>query len=251
VSRTIRRLAARDELDTKKVEYLMQSFAVYEENLEGMALCLSEEPDLLSQWRGYAEDASGVCIGFSTAYLDLLAKKMGGPALPSFHRCPVLYTEQEHEKRLRPHYEVTKAEMARGTFDPPVDDFMSAVYGITGSALQQQKAERAINVKRAPDVLAKLSSDMYQLKGSGYREEKEWRLLSHALASEDFMKFRVAGRKIVPYRTIDLLDIPGVQPITEIRLGPKHGTPLLTVDAFLEVSRFPGVRVIPSSLTYR
>lgn len=28
-------------------------------------ICLSEEGDLLSQWRGYADDGRGMCLGFN------------------------------------------------------------------------------------------------------------------------------------------------------------------------------------------
>ena len=40
--------------------------------------CLSEECDLLSQWRGYADNGAGICIGFDYDYLNqinLLAQK--------------------------------------------------------------------------------------------------------------------------------------------------------------------------------
>ena len=40
----------------------------------GFGLCLSEKGDLLSQWRGYANDASGVSIGFSSDYLNFIAE---------------------------------------------------------------------------------------------------------------------------------------------------------------------------------
>ncbi|MCI8370080.1 MAG: DUF2971 domain-containing protein [Clostridia bacterium] len=36
------------------------------------AICFSEKEDDLSQWRGYADDANGVCIGFSTSYLNMI-----------------------------------------------------------------------------------------------------------------------------------------------------------------------------------
>src|ERR1700759_4828234 len=42
-------------------------------SLAGAAgFCLSEEADLLSQWRGYADDGRGVSIGFSKEYFEAL-----------------------------------------------------------------------------------------------------------------------------------------------------------------------------------
>ena len=34
-----------------------------------LGLCLSTEEDMLSQWRGYADDGFGFCIGFNTEKL--------------------------------------------------------------------------------------------------------------------------------------------------------------------------------------
>lgn len=34
------------------------------------AICFSEARDMLSQWRGYANDGAGVCIGFKREYLE-------------------------------------------------------------------------------------------------------------------------------------------------------------------------------------
>lgn len=36
------------------------------------AICLSEKEDDLSQWRGYGDDARGICIGFNYEYLNII-----------------------------------------------------------------------------------------------------------------------------------------------------------------------------------
>lgn len=38
------------------------------------AFCLSEDKDQLSQWRGYADDGNGICIGFNTEYFYCINK---------------------------------------------------------------------------------------------------------------------------------------------------------------------------------
>ena len=38
----------------------------------GAGFCMSEEGDLLSQWRAYADGGAGVSIGFAKEYFDLL-----------------------------------------------------------------------------------------------------------------------------------------------------------------------------------
>jgi hypothetical protein len=62
-------LAKDDGLDETDTQRLQQSAAGLEEVIDGLGFCLSEDGDLLSQWRGYAADASGVSIGFSKEYL--------------------------------------------------------------------------------------------------------------------------------------------------------------------------------------
>jgi len=44
-------------------------------------LCLSEDKDLLSQWRGYAAGGAGVSIGFNRSFLQSIKKPPKVPAL--------------------------------------------------------------------------------------------------------------------------------------------------------------------------
>jgi hypothetical protein len=39
-----------------------------------VGFCLSEEGDLLSQWRGYADDGCGVAIGFESSFFSDLTE---------------------------------------------------------------------------------------------------------------------------------------------------------------------------------
>lgn len=48
----------------------MISSALDEGRLSNLVICFSEEADLLSQWRGYAHDGKGLCLGFSYALLQ-------------------------------------------------------------------------------------------------------------------------------------------------------------------------------------
>jgi hypothetical protein len=73
VVEALTRLAQRDGLDRVAVERLKDSVALLEGMFDGLGFCLSEDGDLLSQWRGYASDATGVAIGFSRAHLQTLA----------------------------------------------------------------------------------------------------------------------------------------------------------------------------------
>ena len=53
----------------------LQTYAMeLEDQFDGMALCLSEEGDQLSQWRGYANDGRGVAIGLRKDKLEALSE---------------------------------------------------------------------------------------------------------------------------------------------------------------------------------
>lgn len=70
---------------------LLDRFNFLSEMTSGaMGFCLSEDGDLLSQWRGYADNGSGVSIGFSRQYFeDLYKKNKEGPVRK------VIYDEEE------------------------------------------------------------------------------------------------------------------------------------------------------------
>ncbi len=76
VVRAIARLAERDSLEPKSFRLLRQIIGFSELAFDGLGFCLSEDGDLLSQWRGYAGNATGVAIGFSKEYLHESPKEM-------------------------------------------------------------------------------------------------------------------------------------------------------------------------------
>lgn len=64
-------------------------------DLHCFVLCFSSNGDLLSQWRGYANDGKGVAIGITEAYLEEFAKKN------SINLAEVCYAEKTQKSRLR------------------------------------------------------------------------------------------------------------------------------------------------------
>ena len=61
-------------LSENDIEYLTEFAQGWRSEKLEFGLCLSEEGDLLSQWRGYAEDGQGMCIGFNQDYLEKLCE---------------------------------------------------------------------------------------------------------------------------------------------------------------------------------
>jgi len=69
VAAALKRLARKDGLPDRDIAELKKNVRLLENWIEGLGFCFSLERDLLSQWRGYSADGTGVSIGFSKASL--------------------------------------------------------------------------------------------------------------------------------------------------------------------------------------
>ena len=252
VAQALVRLAVADGLDDDSTERLLSSFDTIERKFDGLGFCLSEEGDLLSQWRGYAADASGISIGFSTAYLDklqnrnILDQAINDP-LVQLHQ--VKYSTDEHDTQVSPAYAEVRKAIDKGAFR------FSQTKGLldlrTESEIAQENKQNTEALHRAFSALFTLFPKLFVLKSNAFREEREWRLLSHLIwERSDDCSYRPIHGRLIPYRLLILpkLDAPA---ITKVVLGPKHITPPSMIADFLKKSGFPDVEVIKSVATYR
>jgi hypothetical protein len=120
-----------------------------------------EEPDLLSQWRGYA--AGGFAIGFAAEALAALCSGPGAPRLVQ-----VDYGAESGRRRLRRLFE----ELAGDGH---------------GSHEERELLARTV-----------LLPEMARVKEPSFSEEKEWRLLVIEGRPERIL-FRVGATGVVPY----------------------------------------------------
>ena len=121
VSDVISRLTVRDGLDRASIDQLKQMVDRLGELFEGLGFCLSEEGDLLSQWRGYASDGTGVSIGFSRQYLEWLAEESKEKDTSGFTLMQVQYEPEVHETEVYPTYAEVKRLVKEGALKPPLD----------------------------------------------------------------------------------------------------------------------------------
>jgi hypothetical protein len=250
VASAIVRLAERDSLDEDDVRRIQDNIGFFEENIDGLGFCLSEDGDLLSQWRGYAENATGVAIGFSAEYLDWLSKASLGRTESGFILQNVKYEPSAHEALVEPTYSKVRQLIKDGAFKMPS---MSGLFSL-GSADQELKQKDAA-IQEANTKLSRafisLIPQLFRLKAYAFREEREWRLLSHLVKDgEDTCSHRAVDNRIVPYREVKLVEIER-SPIAEVILGPKHGTPPKIVEDFLKLNHYGLVKVRPSAASYR
>ena len=71
--------------------------SIMNDTLTYYAVCFSEAGDSLSQWRGYADNATGVAIGFDRQYLENLTNRQ------SVKFMPVEYSKEEVQEDLISH----------------------------------------------------------------------------------------------------------------------------------------------------
>ncbi len=249
---TVMRLAERDKLNSTARNTIQSLLVFIESSREGLGFCLSEEKDLLSQWRGYAANASGVAIGFNRAYLEKYAEDSLKRSVPeSFDLLKVKYEVSEHEAAIHPTYE----ELRKMAESPDLDLSKSRL-AILGDRLPtEDEMDEEMNpfqkaIQTLFDKLWELAPLLHQLKSQAFREEKEWRLVSpYGWGIDRSLEFFARGEAIVPYRDLPISE-NGIKPILRVVIGPRNVTPPNIIKSFL-AKNFGQVEINRSKASYR
>lgn len=225
-------------------DIIPQMLEMVNDRYDGLAFCLSEAGDLLSQWRGYADDGQGFCIGFSSEYL----KKLDIPRdWKEYFQIPVelkrvVYEEAEHKEAVRETYEIFQAAIAR----------LRKSFGVL-SEEERKKALQAINLitEGMLTTAYKLSSSLFILKSDAFKEECEWRLIA-TVDSETHRTgdFRPTSCNLIPYQTLKMTDQESPA-ILDIIVGPKNKTPIPIVKSLLVKYGFESAAIKQSRASYR
>jgi len=199
-SQAAKKLAARLTRAREEGFFLMQSVYV---------ACFSQERDLLSQWRAYADDGLGYAIGFDPATKFQVGETRAG--------------KRWDAPRL---VRVTYDDAVPGSL---VDGFVAATLKLVDRVASQSKRLEAFAAKQGESVLARgigwLAS---AVKNPGFREENEWRLVfeNHSLNGHfEPLRFMPSRFGLTPH--VDLRVArrgrhkASLLPIKELVLGPK------------------------------
>ncbi len=214
------------------------------------AICFSQQSDSLSQWRGYADDGNGVCIGFRP---DKLREKLVDLSdtkeeLHTFQFQPIRYTEQEQKDMIRP--------------------YIRSILDITVDLLKQKEQPKGEIIK----LFRAINGQSAFCKNPAFDEEQEWRLAvnfplptinapekfekrSQRVAQNDLfsrIKTIVVGKTIKSYVELNLQNV-GMDALTSIRLGPKCKLSKNDIKLFLysEGLYLPDQNILTSAATYR
>jgi hypothetical protein len=210
--------------------------------------CMSEEGDLLSQWRAYADNGAGVSIGFSSEYFETLGDlRRDRRDVFSAHLTSVVYNLQEQRRLVAEHADeimkfVEDGALIRSTILTSEDD-----------EKKREEKYRSMGLRFLFFYFI-----VFRLKNPAFSEEREWRLISHILRTEreetsgQFakMEFRANADRVIPFVRIPLETLPH-QPIVEIVLGPRNATPQHVIEGLLLRYGWSNVSIQRSTASYR
>lgn len=199
-------IASRSESLSKAEKDFLCLFKKWLKNFSSIAyylfvFSLSEEPNLLSQWRSYTPHGKGVSIGFSS---NLLLRVVKAQEL-KISRC--LYDRQEQEELMLGL--LKKMLISFGQLDLSNNSSNSSSY--------------------YEDFLGNCRKDILQLfsiiKHPSFKEEREWRIITnyYQKCTIPQIKFREGASMLVPYFEINI-DPNGNEKLLfeKVILGPSQ-----------------------------
>ena len=222
---------------------LLQRIDSFSEKFAAAGYCLSEDGDVLSQWRGYSDDGCGVSIGFSAD--RLVASTENAPLSPKLY--PIIYRRKEQTAFLAPIITRLMEYVEKGA--------LNATHGYLGNpAATGEEADIDEAHRELLKYILTIVPSFYVLKNTAFEEEHEWRLMTSFARwrfreSHEF-DFKARNAGIVPYiNAIFKSDEP--HPFADIVIGPRNSTPIDVVEKMMENIGYPDVSVRKSKASYR
>ena len=232
-------------------------------SFSNLVTCFSEAPDILSQWRGYADDGKGCCLGFSMSALQKYCECSNGVLRLE----KVNYVTQAEVDTL-------VAKFSNGILESLRDLREWIVAEMTHS--DEDKETDGLLGYNFHGTIKKLLVHSLIFKGAGFAEEKEWRLFLGSQAykepqwvhggnrdiqgPQDFsetlaflrnrIEFNITEDNISPYISIRFNDFDSI-PIKEIWLGPKSKISVSDLKLYLAIKGYNNVKVALSNISYR
>lgn len=242
----LRRLAEESSLSKHTIESFLEHLDILRGILECFGASLSENGDLLSQWRGYAADGAGFAIGLDRGLLNQMPQLSRidpsiafaglGPSLVK-----VEYEEPHTINRLRGLFESARTHIEKW-FPMPTN-----LPQVPPDAKTIDEARKAIN-----DTLLHQWSQLFSIKGPAFKEECEWRLALTAFPGSPLYQYRVSRGMLAPYLKYPMPKASdGLCPISHVMIGPKNSTPISIIEEMLRQFGHEHCTVERSAATYR
>lgn len=232
--------------------------------LTSYVACFSSEMDLLSQWRGYADNAKGCAIGFSVKELEnYCARSNGVIAIKE-----IKYIKEADLKLV---LRDKAKELIQKLFSLRVDAYNLFKY----QRLNEEEIEEIMFLLYS-DIIEDLLFDSLRYKRSDFREEKEWRIFFRSITKDGETLFadkdNIPSRKekfdkdyqsqhnkiefyakvdcISPYFPLKLEEV-SANPIKKVVLGPLNRSYLQDIKLLFEKEKLGKPDVVYSRISYR
>ena len=232
-------------------------------DFSNFVICFSATKDCLSQWRGYADDGRGCCIGFSKdAIEDFCASTNGVLRLER-----VIYVDAKHIsemvsfhagtilKNINGFREWIVENMTRSDDDPNTDCLLAYNFdGMIESAFIESLRLKTLHFKEEQEWRVFLAKRAY--KNGDWVYNKQEPLTGPELFDKtlDFLNdridFRCTTDDLVPFCPLKFEEF-SQNPVAELWLGPKNFTRKSDAELFLRKYRYQKVDVLHSEITYR
>lgn len=237
-----------DELNYEGLADYEHHVRNYCEDEGAVGFCFSEDGDLLSQWRAYADDACGVSIGFDKSKLIELIEESKNE-FPSIKLDKMSYVGEFRDMKiltdLNRYTKKYEIDCRNDKEDTSIDgdDFLEDPPLTKAKSMDFQS------------LIQKVSDPMYLYKNPHFSEEKEWRLYHHVYSIDWLSDLQLTGyqsRKdmLIPFANFPEIDFPR-DLISEVILGAKNKTPKYVVENFLEKHSLRKFTVKKSEASYR
>ncbi len=226
------------EYPVEQINYLWE--IISNNRLTPFVCSLSSEGDLLSQWRAYARNGTGLAIGFS--------KEL----------CPNSGTLPHHTAAVK-----NSITTMRVTYDDDEQD--RTINAILRSAFSSISSDENWKTNNALiDAAFKLNGLAPSYKNKAFIEEAEWRIIHtpmimgyastnittiHAGISE--IKHRTSNGKLITYFEYDFSHLIENDFVVDLVLGPKCQIQNYDLELFLSMYGFEKLRFRRSTASYR
>ncbi len=187
---------------------------------------LSQEKDLLSQWRGYCPHGNGYSIGFETSYFSSYMTDHG-----------LRFVKCEYD-----------GDVQEGMINNFVNSYVDDVSN-DGKDLSKLRDSRIDLIRKYINKFQLIAST---IKNNPFEDEREWRLVTKPLGPNPIIKFREGTSTIIPYIPIDITRTKHF-PVTQIIIGPTSHKQLAkkAIDSLLSCRDIESCNVDASKISYR
>lgn len=220
--------------------------------VSALGFCLSVHGDLLSQWRGYADDARGVAVGFNRDALKQATDEFNSERL-IVRLVPIAYGQEFLETMIKEDLAPIIEQYATGKMRMPVGGLFLGLRSEFELLIQEEAFRKASG--ELFWMLMRLVNYAYMVKSPFFAEEKEHRLLSLVTVQDqklalDDASFVVGADGLKPYREFPAERFDP-KLVTKITVGPRHHTPAHVMRLFLDSNGFEHVEMTRSTGSYR